>query len=62
MVRVVIFVDSLVFTVPSHRQINWHRFDDAKKVYNHSASSEFLMGASVPILEQKFVLQWTGMY
>ena len=62
MVSVVIVVVSLVFTVPSHFQINRHRFVGDKKVYNYSDSSEVIMVASVPILEQKFVLQWTGMY
>ena len=53
---------SLVLTVPSYWQIDRCRFVGAEKVYDHSDSSEGIMGASVPILERSFVLQWPGMY
>ena len=59
----VVFVGvSLVFTVPSHRKIDWHRFVGADKVYKQSASNEGLMSASVRVLELRFVLQWPSMY
>ena len=62
MVSVCVIGVSLVSTVSSHRQIDRHRFVDAKKVYENSASSEGIMGASVPMLERMFLIQWPNMY
>ena len=52
----------LFLNVPSHWQIYWQWFVGADKVYEHSASSEVMIGASVPILEHRFVLQYPSMY
>ena len=62
MVSVGVVCVSLVLTVPSHRNIDRHQFVGYKKVYIQSASIEGLMGASVTMLEQRFVLHCIGIY